>query len=73
MQEKLLILRKRNNLTQETLANLIGISPKQYGVKERGKVSFNGDEMFIIAGYFNMKIDDIFLPTTHRNGDFEGV
>ena len=34
-----------------------------------GKVKFNGDEMFKIAEYFAMKIDDIFLPTTHQNGE----
>ncbi len=69
MQEKLIILRKRNNINQETLANLISVSPKQYGLKERGDAIFNGDEMFMIANYFGMKIDDIFLPSNHQNGD----
>ena len=73
MQEKLLILRKKNNLNQETLATLIGITPKQYGLKERGDAIFNGDEMFKIAEYFNMKVDDIFLPSNHQNGDLKGA
>lgn len=73
MQEKLLVLRKKNNLNQEELAKLIGITAKQYGMKERGEAIFNGDEMFKIAGFFNMKIDDIFLPTTHQIGDLKGV
>lgn len=69
MQEKLLLLRKKNNITQETLAKLIGITAKQYGNKERGMVKFDGDEMFKIADYFKLKVDDIFLPTTHQNGE----
>ena len=71
MQEKLLILRKRNSLNQEFMADLLGISYKQYGKKENGKAVFNGDEMFKIAEYFNMKIDDIFLPSYHQIGDIK--
>lgn len=69
MQEKLIILRKQKNITQKELSDLIGITTKQYGLKENGISKFNGDEMFKIADYFEMKIDDIFLPTVHQNGD----
>lgn len=69
MQSKLLLLRKDNKITQTDLANVLGITAKQYGAKELGKFKFNGDEMFKIAEYFNMKVDDIFLPTTHQNGE----
>lgn len=72
MQEKLIIIRKQKDLTQKELANLIGITPKQYGLKENGDCKFNGDEMFKIADFFNMKVDDIFLPTTHQNGEKKG-
>lgn len=69
MQEKLIILRKQNNVTQQTLADLIGITVKQFSFKENGKSIFDGDEMFKIAQFFKLKIEDIFLPTTHQNGD----
>lgn len=69
MQEKLLILRKKTNTTQEDLAKILNISVKQYSYKENGKSKFNGDEMFEIAKYFNMKIDDIFLPSVHQIGE----
>lgn len=69
MQEKLIILRKTENVTQKELANIIGISVKQYSYKELGKSIFNGDEMFKIAHYFNRKVDDIFLPSHHQFGD----
>lgn len=69
MQEKLIILRKQKNVTQKEIADLIGITPKQYCLKENGNAKFNGDEMFKIADFFKMQIGDIFLPTTHQNGE----
>ncbi len=69
MQEKLIILRKQKNISQKKLADLLNITPKQFSFKERGKSKFNGDEMFRIADYFNLKVEDIFLPTSHQNGE----
>lgn len=71
MQTKLILLRKKRNVTQKELAEVLGITTKQFSSKELGKTRFNGDEMFIIAKYFKKKIDDIFLPTTHQNGELE--
>ncbi len=68
MQEKLLLIRKNNNITQQELAECIGISVNQYSLKEKGKYNFNCDEMFKIANYLKMNIEDIFLPLTHQNG-----
>ena len=68
MQEKLLLIRKNRNITQQFFADLIGISVNQYGLKENGKYNFDCDEMFTIANYLNMKIEDIFLPSKHQNG-----
>ena len=73
MQEKLILLRQENGDTQSKLAKLIDITQKQYRLKELGKAKFNGDEMFLIAQYYRKKIDDIFLPTTHQNGDLNLV
>lgn len=71
MQSKLIILRKEKKITQETLADILGISVKQYGYKEVGKSKFDADEMFKIADYFGLSINDIFLPSYHQNGDSE--
>lgn len=68
MQEKLLLLRKNNNITQKELADLIGISVNQYSSKENGKYNFDCDEMFKIANFFNLAIENIFLPSKHQNG-----
>lgn len=68
MQEKLLLIRKKKNITQQEFADLLGISAKQYGLKESGKYNFTCDEMFRIADYLQMNIEDIFLPLIHQNG-----
>lgn len=73
MQEKLILLRKKNNITQQFFADLIGISGNQYGLKENGKYEFNCDEMFKISEYLKIPIEDIFLPTTHQNGVSEEI
>lgn len=67
MQEKLLLIRKSKNITQQELAECIGISVNQYSLKEKGKYNFNCDEMFKIANYLKMNIEDIFLPSIHKN------
>ncbi len=66
MQEKLIILRMRNGLTQKELADLLNISEKQYGFKERGKSEFLMSEMFTISNYFKLSIENIFLPLPHQ-------
>ena len=71
MQEKLLILRKKHDFSQEEMAKYLNISSAQYGKKERGLNAFNSDEMFIIRNIFNKPLEEIFLPRNHQNGDKE--
>lgn len=69
MQEKLLILRKRRGMSQEEIARHLSISPRQYSLKERGIYEFTSDEMFKLRDLFGYRIEDIFLPRYHQNGD----
>lgn len=62
MQILLMHERKKNKLTQNDLAKLLGLSAKQYGAKERSEVDFTASEMFILSDYFKMEINQIFLP-----------
>jgi len=71
VQEKLIILRKKQNKTQSDVAKYLEISSRNYSDKELGKKRFNSDEMFKISNYFNRNISDIFLPTFHQNGEEE--
>lgn len=67
MQTNLIILLKEKNLTQHWLADLLGISDKQIGEKIKGNVPFKSDEMFKVSNYFNLPIEDIFLPRMYEN------
>lgn len=69
MQEKLLILRTRHHYSKKYVAEYLGLTAQQYAKKEKGHVAFNSDEMFLLADLFGKKLDDIFLPRGHQNGD----
>lgn len=69
MQEKLMILRERNKYSKKYMAEKLGLSVQQYSNKERGDYEFTSDEMFIVRDIFNKRIEDIFLPRNHQNGD----
>jgi putative transcriptional regulator len=69
MQEKLMILREKNNYSKKYMAEKLGISAQQYSNKEKGKFEFSSDEMFILRNLFNKPLEDIFLPRNHQNGD----
>lgn len=69
MQEKLIILRKKQGVTQKQLAEYLGITEKTYGLKERGEFQFTLEEMFKLRDFFGKRIEDIFLPRSNQNGD----
>ena len=73
MQSKLLILRKERKITQTELAKLLDISTQSYSRKELGQNEFTADEMFTLANYFGLKIEEIFLPRVHQNGVNDGT
>lgn len=68
MQEKLILLKEQNNLTNLEMAELLNISAIQYRKKEKGEVQFKLNEMLKISEYFGKTLDDIFLPSKHQNG-----
>lgn len=62
IQEKLASIRRGKNIPQRELGELIGVETNTYNQKELGKTQFKASEMFIIADFFDKKIDDVFLP-----------
>lgn len=68
MQSKLILLMKENGITNKDLANKLGISEKQIGLKIKGETDFKSTEMFKISEIFNKTVDDIFLPSMYENG-----
>lgn len=63
MQEKLAALRRYYNITQQEMADLIGVDVRTYINKENGHSQFKANEMFAIARMLGKPIDEIFLPT----------
>lgn len=62
MQKKLIKLRKNANITQEQMAEMIGISKSAYWRKETGRKDFNETEMFDLRNIFRLPMEQIFLP-----------
>lgn len=61
MQIKLYQARKQAKLSQQEVADILGISRNSYGQKERGDVLFNLEEMFALSELLNMSLDDLFI------------
>ena len=68
MQEKLILEMNRRNLHINDMAKIINITGKQFSSKLKGRTEFKCTEMFLIANFLNMKIEDIFLPVMYENG-----
>lgn len=66
--QKLKELRQGKNLTQEELAEELGIAQKQISRYENGLRNFKQEFLFMLAEYFNVSINDFFPPTTFDNG-----
>lgn len=60
-------------MSQKEMAEKLGMSDTQYGLKERGVYPFTSDEMFKSSEIFGETIENIFLPRSNQNGDKEGV
>jgi putative transcriptional regulator len=60
VQTKLKVYRAMHNLTQEDLANAIGVTRQTVIAMEKGKYNPSLDLAFKIAQYFKVKIEDIF-------------
>lgn len=52
-------LREDRDLTQETIAEILGTSRSYYGRYERGLHPMTADQIIILAKYFNVSADYI--------------
>ena len=50
-------LRKKNNTTQNGLAELLGVTKTQISDMENGKTTTSLERLYILADYFNVSID----------------
>lgn len=56
---RLIILRDENNLTQEDVAKILGISKSSYSRKESGKTEFTVSEFNKLLNLFKVKFEDL--------------
>ena len=66
VQIKLYDARKRAKLSQQDVADVLGISRNSYGQKERGDVPFNLEEMFALSDLLNSSLDDLFISRSKK-------
>jgi DNA-binding XRE family transcriptional regulator len=52
-------LRKKNKVSQQVLADVLGVARTTLGDYERGKTEPNIETLINIATYFNVKVDDL--------------
>ena len=61
MKNRLKVLRAEQNLTQEELASIIGVSRQTINAIEKEKFDPSLPTSFLIAQLFELKIEDVFL------------
>lgn len=64
MRKKLIELRKGNNLSQEQMANFLGISRAFYGMIETGKRNPTLNLAKKIAEIFKVDIEEVFFENS---------
>ena len=69
MDNRIKVLRAENDWSQQTLADKIGVSRQAINAIERGKHDPSLQLAFDIASLFNLRIDDVFLPSKNRHTD----
>ena len=77
MYPKLIGKRNEKGISQQEMANLLGISKNNYYLKEKGKLDFNLVEVKKILKIFNCEYNDIFFDNdvtekSYKNTEEEG-
>lgn len=67
--DKLKELRERKNLTQQELAEDLGIAQQQIARYENNQRNFKQDLLFQLADYFRVSINDFFPPRDFDNAE----
>ncbi len=69
IKEKLAYLRKKKNISQKQLADLLNVAPSTISMYENGKRTPNDEALKKIAGFFNVSIDYLLGYSTNKDSD----
>ncbi|GAA0361247.1 helix-turn-helix transcriptional regulator [Bowmanella denitrificans] len=64
MDNRIKVLRAERDWSQQTLADKLGVSRQAVNAVERGKHDPSLQLAFDIASQFNLRIEEVFFPTT---------
>lgn len=68
MKNKLKIFRATKNLTQEEVAEMVGVTRQTLNAIEKGKYSPTLSLAYDIADIFDVNVEEIFLRTENESG-----
>lgn len=72
MYPKLIGKRNEKGITQEKMAEMLGISKNNYNLKENGKLDFNLVEVKKILQILNSTYDEIFFEENVTENSYKG-
>ena len=67
--ERLRLLRNERQLTQRQMADLMGITERNYQRWERGEVNASGTALIFLGDYFHVSADYLLGRTVNREGN----
>ncbi len=71
--ERLKLLRNKNSMTQQDLANLLNISPSAIGMYEQNRRDPDTDTIKFLADYFNCSVDYLLGRTDNPKDGSENL
>ncbi|MEC0282296.1 helix-turn-helix transcriptional regulator [Terribacillus saccharophilus] len=66
MNAKLYVVRREKGLKQKEVANLLGIHPQTYHLKEKGKEHFTIPEALMVARIMGVTLNDLFWESSEE-------
>lgn len=66
MNNDLKVCRARHDLTQQDVAEAVGVSRQTINAIERERYDPSLELAFALADYFDCRIEDLFEPESHR-------
>lgn len=67
--DRMKLLRERKNITQQEMAEDLGMQQQQIARYENNQRQFKQDLLYTLSDYFNVSINEFFPPTQYDNAE----